>query len=33
MKPSEFINMEKLISAELSKTKASKDGDVECNPS
>jgi hypothetical protein len=32
-KPQVYLDMEKRISAELSKTKASKDGDVECNPS
>ncbi|CAF0744861.1 unnamed protein product [Brachionus calyciflorus] len=32
-KPTEFLSMEKIITSELSKTKASKEGDVECNPS
>lgn len=32
-KPGEFLKMEKMIALELSKTKATKDGDVECNPS
>jgi hypothetical protein len=32
-KPQPYLEMEKRIFSELSKMKASKDGDVECNPS
>jgi hypothetical protein len=32
-KPSEFLEMEKMIARELNKTKATNDGDVECKPS